>query len=553
MNNKIFFFSFIIFLCVSNTLTVLSQETDYSKLFEDLEDDLNKDESNDNKTESAVSDEFSAPELTFGINGEQEFEFHFPIIPGYWEFTGPVKAPRFNNNFGIDLIYDNLKVTSNWQFNIILNEWDDWQKLIQVYYQENYIQWTPWKFNFQVGLIEYAWGSADNFNPTDNLNARDLTQGPDAVKIPALSGAVRFFPMNLLSMELVYIPYKQASLFPVDLTGQIPGQVFNSKELQFNTSNPNKPISRVISHDKNIVKYDLALDPANFVLGTKVNLYHRYFDFSLSYVYDWDAYYTPVINLNKESVIMRDYNGIPGNDIAVGNLYRVKSIDLTYKRLHQFGLDFKTNADRFGIWLEIGYSLSEDYLLESDKIRNHKLAWTAGFDFNYGPDQEFYANFQYLGEFIPGYYLDFYNEYDGGLPDPDDADDEDYMEQYYYRAFTDKLGGAAQGLLQGLSVRMEWPLWNDLMTPNLVILYLLPLVYDYEQEGRFGSLMINPELDFMPIDSLHICLGAELFYAWHQPKDENVQINYSDRLGRFHKDSNIYLAVRYKWDMEWSR
>ena len=109
-----------------NPVNVLSQETDYNNLFEDLEDDLNKEKNKEGKTKSLASDVFIVPNFIFAVNGEHQFEFHFPLIPGYWEFSGPVKAPRFNNVFGIDLVYENVKVTSNWQFNLILNEWTDW-------------------------------------------------------------------------------------------------------------------------------------------------------------------------------------------------------------------------------------------------------------------------------------------------------------------------------------------------------------------------------------------------------------------------------------------
>ena len=100
---------------------------------------------------------------------------------------------------------------------------------------------------------------------------------------------------------------------------------------------------------------------------------------------------------------------------------------------------------------------------------------------------------------------------------------------------------------------MECPLLNSLLNPKITIVYLIPLVYDYEHEIRYGALAIRPELDIMPIDSFHIVIGADLFFSWHKVEGENVDINYNDTFGAFHNDSNIFIEVRYKWDFTWKK
>jgi hypothetical protein len=94
---------------------------------------------------------------------------------------------------------------------------------------------------------------------------------------------------------------------------------------------------------------------------------------------------------------------------------------------------------------------------------------------------------------------------------------------------------------------------DSLLTPSIKIAYLIPLIYDYDHEIRYGSLYINPELDIMPIDSFHIKIGASLYYSWHKIKGENVDIDYEDKIGMFYFNNNIYIAINYKWDFEWRK
>ena len=498
--HKIFLFIIIFFLFIS-TYTINADE-DYDSLFDDIESVETTDKS---------TNVFLTPVFQLSLLGEHGFEFHIPVIKDHIDFTGNIKAPRFSNDLGVKLTYKTLKLVTHWQIDAKLNEFGSIEDVMQVRPLENSITWSPWKFKMGAGFLYYTWGTADKSNPTDNLNPWDYSKGLNAQKLSVLSAFVNFYPVDFMSLELVYIPYEQSDIFPVDIANEIEEQFVVNPDIK-----------------------ELDFDPTSFVIGGKINFFFRYVDFSFSYIYDIDPFYTPEIELKNLIVF-----------------YNIKSIDLVKKRIHRFGTDIRTTIDRFGIWAEVCYSMTEDYLMSSYKLRNHKLAWAIGFDFNYGPNDDFYFNLEYIGEFRPDYYTNFYKDYDDGLPEMNK--DEDYYDEYYSKSLVDYLGGETEGLLHGLSLRMEWPVLNSLLNPKITAVYLVPLLYDYDHEIRYGGFTIRPEFDIMPIDSFHIVIGADLFFSWYRPSGEEIHINYYDTFGVFHNDTNIFIEVKYKWGFDFRR
>ncbi|MCG8568960.1 MAG: hypothetical protein MJB14_02365, partial [Spirochaetes bacterium] len=392
-----------------------------------------------------------------------------------------------------------------------------WQQILDARPDENYIAINPWKFKLSAGYMKYTWGTADGFNPTDNINPLDLRNTLDPVKIPLLSAYIGFFPIDQLSLEVIYAPFEQADQSDIDLAATL--------QSQYSAINPSLSITEKISD------YDLS----SFILGGKVNFFFRYIDFSLSYLYNLDSAYSPIIKKTTDPT-------------GIGLYYIPSEIDLIKRRLHHFGGDFKTNIGIFGIWGELCFTLTEDYLLNSDQIRNHKLNWIAGLEFNYGPNDDFYFNIQYFGEFIFLFDQGFYQDYEDG--NFTYSENLNYYRTYYYRSMTDMLANQLEGLYQGLLINMSWPVMNSLLTPSLITGYTLPLFYDYNHEIRYGTLMIKPELDIMPIDSFHIVIGADLVFSWLKKEGEEVEINETDRFGVNYSNSNIYLELRYKWGFD---
>jgi len=552
-------------LLIMFSFSIIAFADEYSDLFNDLSSD--SDTSSDVKEEKAIDNFTGDKDFRLKLLGDHSFCFHIPVIKDHINFDGYIKSPKFKNDIGIEIDYKIIKFVSHWQLDLVLNEVNNWNAtwdgidfkagMFNIRPLENFISINPWKFNLSFGFQEFNWGTGDGLNPTDNLNPKDYSKGVQLSKITTLSAAVSFYPIDFISMEVVYLPYKQASKFPYDLVGMIPNELFTKMDLQWVSGNPIDPTTWVttpknVSTPRDVEKKTKPFDWSSLVIGGKLNFFFRYVDFSFSYIYDIDPFLTPEINLVSDTMTLYDV-GMPGNNVPIP-YYRVVSLDLVNRRLHRFGADIKANAGRFGLWAEVCYTMTEDYLMNNYQLRNHNLSWVAGFDFSYGPNDDFYFNLQYTGEFRPLFDQDFFNDYEDGKPDQKKFDNKDYIEEYYYRSLTNILGGVSEGLLQGLFINMKWPVLDSLIAPSITAGYFLPLLYDYDEEKRFGSLFLKPEIDIMPIDSLHILIGADLYFSWYQPKDsDNAQLKYTDNLGTFYKDSNIYLIVSYKWDYQFTK
>lgn len=531
--------SIFIFIFGFLTLFFVFSEEDYNALFKNTE--TTTDTKNENNTKSSNAD------FKLSLWGEHTGEFRMPVIPDYFDFIGYIKAPKFLNSFGIELEYKSLKLVSSGTFDIILNDFGDWDKVLNILPLENYISWSPWKIKLSAGLQEFAWGTADGLNPTDNINPRDYTGGLEVFKIPILSASFSMYPVDFFSFDIVYIPFEQNDIFPRDFVEELPDNLFYDLTLDITGTPPNIKVNRLfIPNPKNVNIETLSFEPKNFIVGGKTNFRFNKVDFSFSYLYDFDQYYTPEITLLKTQV---------GNTpmppfISIMYLYRPQEIKLYRDRVHRIGTDIKVSVDRFTIWGEFCYTLTTDYLMNDYKKRNHKIAFITGFDFRYGPNDDFYFNFQYFGEVNLNYDDKFYKDYPDGKPDKNKIGDEKYMEEFYYRVLVNGLGGVTEGFLHGISLNMKWPVLNELLTPSITFSYILPLIYDYDEEKRYGSLYIKPELDIMPIDSFHILIGANLYFSWAQKKDEDVKLVTNDKIGTYHKDSSIYIALSYKWGID---
>lgn len=78
---------------------------------------------------------------------------------------------------------------------------------------EGYLQLRASELELRAGKIVYAWGSADGFNPTDNLNPRDYTDPLRAEKMGAVSTHLGW-QRGDLGVDLVILPAFQPSRLP---------------------------------------------------------------------------------------------------------------------------------------------------------------------------------------------------------------------------------------------------------------------------------------------------------------------------------------------------
>ena len=488
----------------------------------------------------ASKDATAAPAAADGLqvklSGTHEFDYRYPA---YWSdgneaYDGTLKEPAFRNDVGVELDEGKVKVVSRWELDASPSLYDrsdpdsSWQGSVLLRANENYISWSPASFKLTAGYQIFAWGVADKRNPTDNLNPRDYTtSATDPAKIPVLAGDAVWYPSDKLSLEGVFLPFKPDSIYNEDTKSVI------SDELDGALS----PFGQTPS-----VSYDSSpYKPKDFVAGTKLS-FHSDADFSLSYLYDMDQYYTPEIETTLEPL---------GGGYSA---YLPSSVSLERKRIHRIGGDAKTTVGKYGLWLEAAYDITENSGSDDYSVRKSRLEYTLGGDFNYGPNDTYYVNLQYIGTWIPGYDKGYGSDYDNATYkfNPAYMNNESYMQEFWERSMVNQAGFDTEGLLQGLTWNLKWDLRNALFTPQITGCYLVPFLYDDTNETRYGSLALNPELDVKPMDSFHIKLGADLYYSWYKPDGGSVKLDTtSTALGTYTPFNDIYLKVVYKWNRDY--
>lgn len=496
------------FAATAMTLAVLGfigAEEDSSALFADAEATP---ESTATAAEAAPTPATSSSEGAFSLklSGDHEFSYHVPAYTsdGNGDYSGNMKRPTFRNDIGAEIKDGPVKLVSRWGLDLSpvsssgsgsYAPASSWEGSLRIRPYENYVSWSPEGFKASAGYQIFSWGVADKRNPTDNLNPRDWTTGTDPAKIPVLAGDLTWYPSESLSLEGVFLPSKPDSLYPRDFAQIVEAQSGLSS----------------VSYG-----YDAA-DPKNFVAGGKLSYRSPGLDLSLDYLYDLDQYYTPKLSFG-----------------AGGSL---DSISLERRRIHRIGGDAKTTLGKFGLWLEAAYNVTENSGSDDYSVRRSKLEYTLGTDVNFGPNDVGYINLQYIGTWIPGYKKD--------APTP-------YTAQYYEWMMVDPLGLDTEGLMQGFTCNVKYEIADAFLTPQATVAYMMPFDYDDSLYNRYGSLVLSPEIDIMPMDSFHIKLGADLCYAWRQARgsDAIVLDTENDAVGSYTPSNNVYLKILYKWNYE---
>ena len=471
-------------------MTAAAEKEDFDDLFESI-------------PESAGEESLDPGEDGLSLRGDHNFIYRYPLFPDESGYRKVLTRPELNSVFGLRYEYDRLKIVSDWKINIYPLE----ESILSARAGDNYLSFAPGRFLFEFGYYVQTWGAADGINPVDHLNPKDYSRGFEPETVPAFMLRAVFYPADVFSIEAVAQPYAKADILPVDPAAAVPSSFFD-------------PGAVTVTEPER--------EPESEVPGLKLNLYTPAADASLSYLYDFDPYYTPDITQTAPAVFSL-------------NLYR--------QRIHRFGADVKTTVSRFAFWLEAAFNITSDFSMDDAAVRNPYIAWTAGSDFNFGPDDAFYLNFQYYGRYIFGFYNDFFKDYPGGLPDPVRfATEPDYALLFLNRALSNQLGNENEQFLNGFILRTEYPLDNQRWIPSLSTIYFLPFGYDTDEKTRYGSLMLNPVISYRPVPSVELNLGSRLMFAWMKPAgSDDISIDKSDRIGMRHNQSTVYLEAVYRW------
>jgi len=466
--------------------------------------------------QSAVNDgnKTSGGLSSWNIKGKQDVVYRLPVFREPMNYLGLYIEPRIENFINLSATFGQLKMISNWQFNL-------WplgtltsgalplagSAAVTLIPKDNYVSIGSGPLQFDAGYFVRNWGVADGLNPTDNINPVDYTQSLVPEAIPSLLFRLAFYPSSSVAVETIFEPYKQEDLFPVDPVSGIPQSLFASSEVT--VSEP-------------------PLSVSSSVFGARVAFYTPGVDFSVSYLYDIDPYYTPVVSYTSPTD---------------------KRLTLERLRIHRIGADAKTTVGSFGLWIESCLSITTDPSMTDAAVRNPYVSLTAGGDVSYGPDGAFYLSVQYSGRYVFGFYDSFYADYPQGQPDPlKFATDPNYAIQFYDRALSQSMGDEAEALLNTVAVKADFPFDSGRWKPGVICTYLLPVGYDVSQGTRLGSLLLEPNLTYSPSSSVALVLGGQLIFAWTRPPgSSSITLDTSDRLGMWHDQSNIYLKASYSW------
>lgn len=496
--------SIFIILILAATITaglpLYSQDLD--SLLEGFEDDIEKVEDNTGSESTNSGIQKTEPDIIADFSGEHFFTYRMPVIKDYMNYSGELKRPIWNNTLGFSMEQKYISLHSNWGINVELGEDVEYDEIVKILPLENYLSLSLDFFKLSFGFQRIAWGTADGLNPTDNFNSWDYSSGTDRKALPSLAFRLNVYPSDFMSMDFAVVGYRQESIFPYDFESTLEGQ-----------------LSLAFTADQ-ISSENTPFELASAIPGARLNFYFPVLDFSLSYLYDIDPFYTPIVDMNTPD------------------------IELVHKRIHRIGFDLKGIAGPVGLWFETCLSLTEDFNMNDPAIRNPNLSWTLGGDFNFGPDDRFYMNLQYNAKYVFDYYRDFYTDYPNGLPA---SYDPQYLEEYYSRSLSSGLGGEREGLINNFIIKSDFNFKNNTIVLSLVNMYSLPALYDKEEAVRYGSLYLNPSLEFKFLGALKVSVGSNLFFAWRESESGGIEMDERDSIGIFHNDSNVYVSLEYVW------
>jgi hypothetical protein len=499
-----------------------------------------QDASSDFDAPAAAADSTAAPAFHWGslkYSGDQEFSWRFGAYDPA-NRTGGSMDSKMAGEYKLD----GLKVVAAGQ--VQENEFVP---------GETAAFYTLGPVKFGVGYQEFSWGVADKKNPTDTLNARDYRFSPNADRLVNPAASVAVYPADWMSLEAVYEPWKEQSKYPTDFQAStLVGLMAEKQQL---VAGVQKKIDDYIAaggtssdstylqlagaksllsstYQPKVTAEGTTRDLSSPVYGGRVNFFLPSLDLSVSYLYDRDAFYTPVVT-------MASY--------VSGQFVLPAQIDLVYKRIHRFGLDAKTTIDRYGLWLEAAYNKTEASSTDAYDNRHDNLDWTLGGDFNFGPGSAYYVNLQYAGTYVIGYDASTVKDYNNVNPTLTDLS---YMTRMTYRSMTQMLGSQSEQLMNTLTGNIKFPLADATVTPSFSGAVIVPYTYDDTNATRIASAYLNPEIDWAPVDGVHVLFGADLAYGWVKNSgSSDITLNTTtDKMGLYTTDNNLYVTVKYNWN-----
>lgn len=314
--------------------------------------------------------------------------------------------------------------------------------------------------DLKIGRQRFAWGTADKFNPTDNLNPPDLEDILDFGRKRGIEGLnLNWYFDHAFSLQAIYIPFFRPANLPVGIFSEI-------------LANPVKiPSNLVVDHYSD----RLLMPRNNFSEGATAGIRLKGFvmntDFSLSYVYGRDALPQPV----------KATFGVSDQGITLNT-------ELLYPRQHIIGADLAGNIGKTGVWAEAALSFPvKELILTTDlSALFPQLSYPLTFD-SVVLEKKPYTKFVIGGDYT----------FRNGI----------YLNLQYLHGFIHERGKG--NLDDYILAGIEKSFWND----KLVVRPLAGglVVSDWQKPTENYALFYTPEITWKGIDNFEVCLGAFIF------------------------------------------
>jgi hypothetical protein len=317
--------------------------------------------------------------------------------------------------------------------------------------------------DLKVGRQRIAWGTADKLNPTDNVNALDLSDpwdfgrhlGSDGVQLTVYAGGLQITGLAVAQFTPAVLPTGQWA------TALMPQAIQAPTGLTLGT----------ITTSVTLPSLTLA-DSVTAGLKIKGNLLG--YDLSLSYLY------------GRQSLPIIDSEVITSTSLPVVNV----AAQIVYPREHVFGADLAGSVLGVGVWAEAAVFLPEKITLTQDSsalpggavFQSTALDSTPYMKYVVGGDYTFPGNIYLNAQFVHGLFQET----------------------------------GAGNLNDYFSVNLNWSLFDDKL--KLTPLSFLFEVRDWSDLPNNYAILAAPSITIHPMDNAELVIG----FHWIQATSSTV-------------------------------
>ena len=343
----------------------------------------------------------------------------------------------------------------------------------EVELDEAYLDISLGSFDVRIGNQVFAWGRTDTINPTDNLNAMNvtnfLTGETEERRLPVFAVKVDYY-LNNTVFELALVPFYQdhkMALWGSDWALYRPGIVTEY-------SGGYLPYSEAIDDESMevldwVVRNYSSPNPPSYSLenlqgGLRISSKYKGWDFSVSYAYLFDK--IPTIYFSDGMYDAIENRNVSGYVASLPIQELVESTYLEHKRCHVIGLDFATTWGSYGIRGEgavfLGAYTYSDVLRPKQK---DYLRYVIGVDRIFG--ENLYVNLQFVQKIIFNY-------------------DSDLLEEEFQNMLT-------------LNINKKF--FNEKLIPDVSLSYNI----------TDGDFFVAPKVTYKYTDTLEFTFGANIY------------------------------------------